>query len=107
LIVNLNTCIAFSSQKTSSSFVDLYVGIAKFSNCCDVVFLGHMCGYIILWGKSNQKAMGIFSIFVNHVNTYFRLCILSITHKGLGRVVVLHMDRKKTHAPSLWRTPFV
>ncbi len=46
-------------------------------------------------------------IFVNHVNTYFKPCILLITHKGLGKVATLQMDWKKTHAPSSWRMPFV
>ncbi len=39
-------CIFFTKNK--SSFVDLYVGIAKFEKCCDVVLLGQMCGYIAL-----------------------------------------------------------
>ncbi len=46
-------------------------------------------------------------IFVNHVNTYFKPCILLITHKGLGKVATLQMDWKKTHAPSSWRMPSV
>ncbi len=53
MIVDLNASIAFSSQKTSPSFVDLYVGIAKIDKSCDVVLLGHMCEYIALWQKSN------------------------------------------------------
>jgi hypothetical protein len=36
-IVDLNACNAFSSQKISPYFVDLYVGIAKFGKCCDIV----------------------------------------------------------------------
>jgi hypothetical protein len=45
-------------------------------------------------------------IFVNHVNTYFKPCILLITHKGLGKVATLQMDWQKTHAPSSWHMPF-
>jgi hypothetical protein len=43
--------------------------------------------------------MGINLFFVNHVNTYFRLCILLITHKGLGKVTTLHILEENTHLP--------
>jgi hypothetical protein len=60
LIVDLNVGTAFSSQKLNPSFVDLYVGIAKFGKCCDVVLLGHICGYITLW----QNPITIFNAYM-------------------------------------------
>jgi hypothetical protein len=64
-------CIFF--KKTSPSFADLYVGIAKFGKCCDVVLLGHMCKYIVLWQKSNHYFeclyMGI--VDVDKINRYW------------------------------------
>ncbi len=65
MIVDLKASNAISSQKTSPSFVDLYVGNAKFGKCCDVGILGHMCKYITLWQKSNYYFLSLYTSIAN------------------------------------------